>query len=121
MKSIRECTARLKADLPTLVWTRGRDFPIARLEGRMKCPRCGPTLACTGARSGQLPCCLGFSVEQMISLLAPWQDRSRASSEVKRSALDHLGVLPVLLMVPPTTSGPDTVARRSLTAGYRLF
>jgi hypothetical protein len=41
MKSIRECHGRLEADLATLVWTRGRDFPIARLEGRMKCPRCG--------------------------------------------------------------------------------
>jgi hypothetical protein len=33
--------ARLDADLTTLMWTRGRDYPIARLEGRMKCPRCG--------------------------------------------------------------------------------
>ena len=41
MKSIRECKARVEADLATLVWTRGRDFPLARLEGRMKCPRCG--------------------------------------------------------------------------------
>ncbi len=41
LKSIRECTAKLDADLITLIWTRGRDFPIARLEGRMKCPRCG--------------------------------------------------------------------------------
>ena len=41
MKSIRECTARLDADLTTLLWTRGRAFPIARLESRMKCPRCG--------------------------------------------------------------------------------
>lgn len=41
MKSIRECHGRLDADLATLVWTRGRAFPIARLEGRMKCPRCG--------------------------------------------------------------------------------
>ncbi len=36
MKSVRECEARLEADLMTLVWTRGRDFPIARLESRMK-------------------------------------------------------------------------------------
>lgn len=41
MKSIRACTARVEADLETLVWTRGRAFPIARLDGRMKCPRCG--------------------------------------------------------------------------------
>jgi hypothetical protein len=41
MKSIRACTAFIDADLPTLVWTRGRDFPIARLDTRMKCARCG--------------------------------------------------------------------------------
>jgi hypothetical protein len=41
MKSIRECHGKLEADLSTLLWTRGRDFPIARLESRMKCPRCG--------------------------------------------------------------------------------
>jgi hypothetical protein len=41
MKSIRECVAGAPLDLQTLVWTRGRDFPLARLESRMKCPRCG--------------------------------------------------------------------------------
>jgi hypothetical protein len=28
-------------DLATLVWTRGAAFPLARLESRLKCPRCG--------------------------------------------------------------------------------
>jgi hypothetical protein len=32
MKSIRECVAGATVDLETLVWTRGKDFPIARLE-----------------------------------------------------------------------------------------
>jgi hypothetical protein len=41
MKSIRACIYQAELDLPTLVWTRGRNFPLARLESRMMCPRCG--------------------------------------------------------------------------------
>jgi hypothetical protein len=40
MKHIRECVYRAELDMQTLVWTRGRDFPLARLESRLKCPRC---------------------------------------------------------------------------------
>jgi hypothetical protein len=41
MKSRRECLYRRELDLETLVWTRGPDFPLARLENRLMCPRCG--------------------------------------------------------------------------------
>ena len=41
MKRVRECVYSANLDMPTLVWTRGRDFPLARLESRLKCPRCG--------------------------------------------------------------------------------
>lgn len=41
MKSVRECVYGGELDMQTLVWTRGRDFPLARLESRLKCPRCG--------------------------------------------------------------------------------
>lgn len=41
MKSIRACTHNAYLDLPTLLWTRGRDFPLAILGERLKCPGCG--------------------------------------------------------------------------------
>jgi hypothetical protein len=40
-KTIRECTYRRELDLETLVATRGRDFPLLRLETRLRCPRYG--------------------------------------------------------------------------------
>jgi DNA-directed RNA polymerase subunit RPC12/RpoP len=41
MKSIRECVYSAELDLQTLVWTRGRDFPLDMLASRLRCPRCG--------------------------------------------------------------------------------
>jgi len=41
MKHRRECGYRKYLDLETLVCTRGRDFPIARIAERLRCPRCG--------------------------------------------------------------------------------
>jgi hypothetical protein len=41
MKSTRECVFRCELDMETLVCTRGRAFPLARLAERLRCPRCG--------------------------------------------------------------------------------
>jgi hypothetical protein len=37
----RECGFRATLDMQTLVCTRGRAFPIARIAERLRCPRCG--------------------------------------------------------------------------------
>lgn len=36
-----ECDTTTDLDLKTLVWTRGAAFPLAMLESRLRCPRCG--------------------------------------------------------------------------------
>jgi hypothetical protein len=41
MKSIQECVFSKRLDMATLVCTRGRDFPMALLAQRVRCPRCG--------------------------------------------------------------------------------
>ena len=41
LKRKRECGYRTKLDMRTLVCTRGRDFPLARIAERLRCPRCG--------------------------------------------------------------------------------
>lgn len=41
MKRVRECVYGAELDLATLIWTRGKNFPLTMLESRMKCPRCG--------------------------------------------------------------------------------
>lgn len=41
MKRKPACGYRKYLDLETLVCTRGRDFPIARIAERLRCPRCG--------------------------------------------------------------------------------
>ena len=40
-QSSRECGYRKELDMETLVWTRGKAFPLSRLESRLRCPRCG--------------------------------------------------------------------------------
>jgi hypothetical protein len=35
------CSYRSELDMKMLVWTRGRAFPLSRLESRLRCLRCG--------------------------------------------------------------------------------
>ena len=41
LKHKRACGFRQDLDMMTLVCTRGRDFPLARIAERLRCPRCG--------------------------------------------------------------------------------
>lgn len=41
MKSCRECLYSQELDMQTLVWTRGKSFPLSLLASRLRCPRCG--------------------------------------------------------------------------------
>jgi hypothetical protein len=38
-RSSRECVYKAELDVESLVWTRGRDFPVNRLAERLRCPR----------------------------------------------------------------------------------
>ena len=40
-KSSRECANHQELDLETLVCTRGPDFPLSKLQFRLRCLRCG--------------------------------------------------------------------------------
>jgi hypothetical protein len=41
MSRHKECVYRAEFDMETLVWTRGKRFPLSRLESRLRCPMCG--------------------------------------------------------------------------------
>jgi hypothetical protein len=38
MKTVCACVETYELDLRTLVWTRGRAFPLSSLETRLRCP-----------------------------------------------------------------------------------
>lgn len=39
--SMKKCDYMSELDMQTLVWAKGRGFPIGRLGSRLMCPRCG--------------------------------------------------------------------------------
>jgi hypothetical protein len=60
MKSIRVCIYRAPLDMQTLVWTRGPNFPLSRLESRLMCARARLTPRIASVRraegAGRSPC-----------------------------------------------------------------
>ena len=40
-EALRPCIYRAPLDMQTLVWTRGPNFPLSRLESRLMCPEFG--------------------------------------------------------------------------------
>lgn len=40
-KSTVDCGRGIELDIATLMWTRGGPFPLAALQGRLRCPWCG--------------------------------------------------------------------------------
>jgi hypothetical protein len=71
----KECVYRAEFDMETLVWTRGRGFPLSRLESRLRCPHCG-------SRDVQLI----FTVPSNVQAARP--------SKLKRVLLDAANLLP---------------------------
>lgn len=41
LKSVRPCGNQCELDVRTMLWTRGRAFPVSMLSSRMRCPKCG--------------------------------------------------------------------------------
>jgi hypothetical protein len=41
LKSVPPCGNRQELDVRTMLWTRGRAFPVSMLSSRMRCPKCG--------------------------------------------------------------------------------
>ena len=41
LKSVRSCGEQLELDIRTMLWTRGKAFPISMLSSRMRRPKCG--------------------------------------------------------------------------------
>ena len=41
LKLVRPCSNQYELDVRTMLWTRGRAFPVSMLSSRMRCPKCG--------------------------------------------------------------------------------
>ena len=76
MKKHRGCTASVDIDLPTLVWTRGRDWPISDIGLRMKCIRCGGRLVAVALEP---PPSTDRKAARVESKSSSWEDHREAS------------------------------------------
>ena len=74
MKSIRECRFSAELDVETFVCTRGRDFPLARLSERLRCPRCGSRLPSERPQALRRQQALG---QQYLAVLRYYRSQNR--------------------------------------------
>ncbi|WP_287138970.1 hypothetical protein [Mesorhizobium sp.] len=47
----------------TMLWTRGRDFPLVMLSGRLRCPKCGSRRVAVGIT---MPSNAGSAAARMV-------------------------------------------------------
>ena len=77
MKSIKECVYRAELDMETLVWTRGRSFPLSRLETRLRCPMCGSRRAVDLHRAARSADGARRKIGAEVKSVTPWVTAAR--------------------------------------------
>lgn len=134
LKSIRKCICSYDLDMATLVATRGRDFPLAQIGERLRCPRCGSrkVASCSRLRRGQNdepPLCfderdlaairgllgrifgIGFRRRLVVS---GWTRRRRVTGNAASGIVSPTPL--ALLWLPPRTDRPMREFPRSRRA-----
>src|SRR3954454_16624869 len=78
MKSIGECTYRAELNMQTLVWSRGPNFPLSRLESGLMCPECG-----SRRDTRRLPQLDAEVLSSVIAADGPWSVANDRESAMK--------------------------------------
>jgi hypothetical protein len=68
MSRHKECVYRAELDMETLVWTRGKGFPLSRLESRLRCPMCWVERRGVDVRGAERAA-IGFGAKALGSLV----------------------------------------------------
>ena len=68
---------RAELDMETLVWTRGRSFPLSRLETRLRCPMCGSRRAVDLHRAARSADGARRKIGAEVKSVTPWVTAAR--------------------------------------------